>query len=90
MRHLDTIKINRLRLEKKISITEIAKHLGCSYSNVWLNFSGEHNNEKLLTRSKEYIDSVNPHFRNLGKKEFNNTSLKRLGFSKWEIEQILN
>ena len=150
MRSLDIIKLNRIRLEKKITITEIAKYLGYSYTNVWVVVNGEKPNKKLLEAAKEYINNkvvkslsidrfslndkrkeknitlegmandlgvradgislmfsghwlnlplllkvndyinnVDVRFMNLTAKQFNRKSLKKLGFSEWEITQIL-
>ena len=150
MRSLETIRINKKRLDKKITITEIAKHLGCSYSNVWFNFNGDKKDKEILSSSekyinnkivkgldidrdllnterkeknitlqsmandlgvradgiwqvlagnnlnlplllrvKDYINKVDVRFANLKKSQFNRTSLKKLGFSEWEINRIL-
>lgn len=82
-------KLEESITEKNISIVEISKALDLTYTSVLINVRGHENNQKIIDRVTEYVDSVDVRFRNIKDKCRNHTSLKRLGFSKWEAEQIL-
>ena len=86
---IDCYSVNANRKEKNITLEGMANDLKVGFSCISLMLSGTHLNPFLLLKVNDYINNTDVRFMNLTAKQFNRKSLKKLGFSEWEITQIL-